>query len=89
MGRPWWIALPSLQVPKAATSLPPQLKSPRQRAPRNVDLPAWRAEGTLSTCVYTPGRRLVLAYRQQAWFEPPVEPIMGIMHGEFDGYPFR
>ncbi|GLC69166.1 Glutathione S-transferase P [Pleodorina starrii] len=53
---------------------------------------------TLPVLQYFPCRgraepiRLVLSYARQPWFEPPpasVRQICSIMHGEFDGYPFR
>ncbi|GFR42614.1 hypothetical protein Agub_g3545 [Astrephomene gubernaculifera] len=36
--------------------------------------------------------RLALSYVGQEWFEPPpasLKQIVSLMHGEFDGYPFR
>ena len=50
--------------------------------------------GALSTfvlyCVRTqPVCRLIMAYKQQKWFEPPVEDITKIMKTDLEGYPFR
>ena len=33
--------------------------------------------------------RLALAYKRQAWYEPPVEPIQAIKRVQLDGYTFR
>lgn len=34
-------------------------------------------------------RRLVLAYQNQAWFEPPIAPVADMLRAELDGYTFR